>query len=248
VTAVYNIQEEFLDKLGNVNRIDLLLTKVTNVYFFAKDYEGRVMLANQLTVERCGCKTEEELIGKTDYDLFSFDLADKYRKDELAIMQAGEAVYDMTELAPNKDGIIDCYFTNKIPLYDKEERVIGIAGVSSSHAFLKKSLDSYLKIAPALEKIRDNIDHSISVPELAQSVGLTQRKFGEYFKEIFKLTPQTYILKMRIHFACEELTKSNTPLAEIAHSVGFYDHSTFTHQFTKHMNVRPTEYRKLHKT
>ena len=73
------LQKDFLEKLGSANRFDLLLSKSMGVYFFVKDTAGRVVMANQLTVERCGFSTENELIGKTDYDLFEFDLADKYQ-------------------------------------------------------------------------------------------------------------------------------------------------------------------------
>ena len=241
------LQKEFLEKLGSTNRIDLLLSKSMGVYFFVKDTKGRVVMANQLTIERCGFKTEAELIGKTDYDLFTFDLADKYHQDEQAIIQSGEAVYDMAELAPNKDGIIDCYFSNKMPLHGKDGDIIGVASTTSSHDYMKQVLAPYLKISPALEYIRDNYHSNISIPEISAMLGLTQRKFGEIFKQTLTVTPQTYVIKMRIHYACVDLMTTNKALAKIAADVGFYDHSTFIRQFTKHMGMLPAKYRKNHR-
>ena len=58
------LQEEFLKKLGNNNRLDLLLTESMGVYFFVKDTHGRVVMANRLTYERCGFKSEEESLVK----------------------------------------------------------------------------------------------------------------------------------------------------------------------------------------
>ena len=75
-------------------------------------------------------------------------------------------------------------------------------------------------------------------------VGLKIRKFENLFKEIFQITPQTYIIKMRIHDACQKLTTTDMSIADIATSVGFYDHSTFTRQFNKHMEIKPVKYRK----
>lgn len=241
------LQKDFLEKLGNSNRMDLLLSKSMGVYFFIKDLEGRVVMANQLTIERCGFSEEDELIGKTDYDLFEFDLADKYHKDEQTIISTGEALYDMAELAPNKDGIIDCYFTNKIPIYGKDGTIIGVASSTSSHDYTKQMLGDYLKISPALEYIRDNYSKNLSIPDIAAMLGLTQRKFGEIFKETLTVTPQTYVIKMRVHYACVDLINTNKALAQIAEDVGFYDHSTFIRQFTKHMGILPAKYRKKHR-
>ncbi|MDD7984919.1 AraC family transcriptional regulator [Lentisphaera marina] len=241
------LQEKFLDELGTYNRFDLLLSDSMGVYFFVKDIEGRVMIANKLTYERCGFQSEEEIIGKTDYDIFEFDLADKYHKDEQEIMEKGEAVYNMAELAPNKDGIIDCYFSNKLPVHNKDGKIIGVASTTSSHDYMKKMLGSYLTISPVLEFIRDNFRKNLSIPELAESLNMTQRKFGDIFKEVLTVTPQTYIIKMRIHYACVDLIKTKKALKKIAEDVGFYDHSTFIRQFTKHMGMLPTKYRKVHK-
>ena len=242
-----NKQKDFLERLGSHNRLDLLLTESMGVYFFVKDLEGRVMMANRLTYERCGFRSEEEIIGKTDYDIFEFDLADKYHQDEQKIISSGEPVFNMAELAPNKDGIIDCYFSNKIPVYDKDQNIIGVASTTSSHEYMKKMLGAYLTISPALEFIRDNFRSNISIPDLADSIGMNQRKFGETFKKVLTVTPQTYIIKMRIHYACVDLMKTKKALKKIADDVGFYDHSTFIRQFTKHMGMLPTKYRKIHK-
>ena len=241
------LKNQFLEQLGSYNQLELLLSESMGVYFFVKDTQGRVMIANKLTYVRCGFKSEDEIIGKTDYDIFEFDLADKYHKDEQEIIETGEAVFNMAELAPNKDGIIDCYFSNKMPVRDKDGKIIGVASTTSSHEYMKKMLGSYLTISPALEFIRDNFRTNISVPELADRLKMTQRKFGDTFKEVLTVTPQTYIIKMRIHYACVALISSKTALKQIAEDVGFYDHSTFIRQFTKHMGMLPTKYRKVYK-
>ena len=72
-------------------------------------------------------------------------------------------------------------------------------------------------------------------------------EFGETFKEVLTVTPQTYIIKMRIHYACVDLMKTKKALKKIAADIGFYDHSTFIRQFTKHMGMLPNKYRKIHK-
>ena len=48
-------------------------------------------------------------------------------------------------------------------------------------------------------------------------------------------------------YACVDLMNTNKALAKIAEDVGFYDHSTFIRQFTKHMGMLPAKYRKNHR-
>src|SRR5579871_244771 len=45
---------------------------------YAKDFEGRKIMANPADVRNCGCESADEVLGKTDYDLFPRELADQY--------------------------------------------------------------------------------------------------------------------------------------------------------------------------
>jgi len=153
----------------------------------------------------------------------------------------------MPELAPNKEGIIQCYITNKMPLYSRDGDIIGIAGTTTSVEYFHDALKPYLLISPTIDFIKENYHQTISIPDLAAMVNMKIRKFEHSFKDIFQITPQTYIIKMRIHDACQKLTTTNMSIADIATSVGFYDHSTFTRQFTKHMEIKPVKYRKKYR-
>lgn len=242
-----NIKENFYKKLSTKNRFDTLLPASSGVYSFIKDKNGIIIAANQLTYERCGCKTEEEVIGKTDFDFFPKDMAEKYVRDDRRVIETGTPILNMPELAPSKEGVIQCYITNKMPLFDTEDNIIGVAGTTTSVEYFHDALKPYLLIAPTIEFIKENYRDTISIPELAEMVNLKIRKFESLFKSIFQITPQTYIIKMRIHDACQKLTTTDMSIADIATSVGFYDHSTFTRQFNKHMEIKPVKYRKKYR-
>ena len=66
-------------------------------------------------------------------------------------------------------------------------------------------------------------------------VNLSTRQFERRFKDIFNTTVHQYILKLRILKSCDYLLKSDKSIAEIALTVGFYDQSTYTKYFKKHM-------------
>ena len=68
-------------------------------------------------------------------------------------------------------------------------------------------------------------------------------QFERVFKRHFNTTPQQYVIKRRIYDACERL-RGKDQLADIAVDLGFYDQSSFTRQFRKHMGITPLQYRK----
>lgn len=244
---VAKIQQEFFQQLPGLSQVAQLFPKSSGVYWFIKDLNGTIVAANQLTVERCGCKEEADIIGKTDYDFFSKDLADKYVHDDRKVMEEGEPIFDMPELAPNKEGFIHCYNTTKIPLFDTNGKIIGMSGSTTSVEFFRQAIHPYLEILESVNYIKSNFRQNLSIPQLAEMVNLNIRKFESRFKEVFGITPQSYIIKMRLHEACVELLKSKKSISEIATGVGFYDHSTFTRQFSKHMEIKPVQYRKKYK-
>ena len=73
---------------------------------------------------------------------------------------------------------------------------------------------------------------------------LSVRQFERKFKEYLKMPPQQYIIKMRVHAACDDLRRSRKSIADIATDLGFYDQAAFSRQFRKHMGMTPLFYRK----
>ncbi|MFA5164899.1 MAG: PAS domain-containing protein [Candidatus Omnitrophota bacterium] len=69
----------------------------------------------------------EEITGKTDYDFYSKELADKYREDDRDLMESGRSV-DLEE-AYVKDGKKTVVRTFKSPVGDGAGKIIGILGV-----------------------------------------------------------------------------------------------------------------------
>ena len=61
-----------------------------------KNREGVFIFANQKFCQTVG-KPLKDILGKTDYDLSPKHLADKYRRDDMRVMETGE-IYDTTEI------------------------------------------------------------------------------------------------------------------------------------------------------
>ena len=212
--------------------------------FFVKNFEGEVMSANQCFYERFGFSTEEEIVGKTDFDLFPLGLADKFRRDDMEVMKSSDSMLGIVELFFNRQGLPDWYLTNKFPLVGRNGAVVGVMGTVRSYAKQTKLIQSFVQIEAAVDFIRLNFRRKISIKELALHSGLSPRQFDRKFKEAFEISPQQFIIKTRILAACDGLAKQRRSISDIALDLGFCDQSSFTLHFRKHMGVTPMQYRK----
>jgi signal transduction histidine kinase len=74
--------------------------------------------------------TTEHAIGKTDFDFFTPDLAQKFYSDEQALIKSGTAIIDLEEPGFDKvTGMPRTVVTSKVPLRDENGMMIGIIGV-----------------------------------------------------------------------------------------------------------------------
>lgn len=92
-----------------------------------KDKDGRFLAANELFAKACNTSIDN-LIGKTDYDIWSKEMADNYVEDDLEIMKSGET-RTVEELIQSPDGP-RWHETHKTPLFNEKGEVIGTTGFS----------------------------------------------------------------------------------------------------------------------
>ena len=115
-----------------------------SVYF--KDKEGRYLRVGRYFLKQRGAppvNSSEEVIGKTDFDLFPKKLAKSAREDELRVMKTGKPIIDReeSEIVDGKEVYLS---TTKAPLKDEKGRVIGIIGITREITE-KKILDEKIK-------------------------------------------------------------------------------------------------------
>jgi len=92
---------------------------------WAKDTEGRFVLANRYIVEEIA---GTEVIGKTVYDTMPKENADFVWASEKHLLENGEPIA-VEEDVPHADGKIYKKTTTKFPLYDTEGNITGVGGV-----------------------------------------------------------------------------------------------------------------------
>ena len=112
----------------------LIRTLIDNLpdYVYAKDAAGRFILANAAVARQLGFSSPEEVIGKSDFDLFPRDLAERYRVEEQKIIQSGQGFFSyegptVDESKAEKDRWIS---TTKFPLKGVRGETTGLIGLS----------------------------------------------------------------------------------------------------------------------
>lgn len=99
----------------------------------------------------------------------------------------------------------------------------------------KKRLEKY---------IAEHLNQPLDLETLAGTTGLSKYHFLRAFKEDYGQTPMAAIRERRLKAAYSLLIASNTPVTEIAHKLGFSDHSHLSSAFKSQFGQSPSKLRR----
>jgi two-component system aerobic respiration control sensor histidine kinase ArcB len=115
---------------------NILLVIPGNVYW--KDATGKYLGCNNNVAKILKLQSPDKIINKTNYDLFSKELAELATKtDEVVIREKKECTFEETGL--DLEGNQAIYFSHKIPIFDDNNDVSGIVGISIDITKLKQA-------------------------------------------------------------------------------------------------------------
>lgn len=236
-------QREFLEEIESSTNFLRLLDTLEGISFFAKDHKFRLIFANPHFYRRLGLKSEKEILGKDDFELFPEPLAKKFRKDDEWIIAKSKPMNGLVELFLNLQGIPAWYLTNKFPILNKQGKPVGVMGTVQRYDKDTLRLTRDKKMESIIEQLRSSTTKAPNINRLAEANGMSHRQLNRRFKEATGLTPQQFMVRSRIEKACEILRESDLPISDLAYDLGFCDQSAFTAQFRKRMTLTPKKYR-----
>ena len=137
-----------------------------NIYF--KDSDSRFTLVNKSMAKWNGFKNPDDVIGKTDHDLFRDDHADQALKDEQQILESGAPILGYVEKETQPGGDEAWVLTTKMPLVDRGGEIIGTFGVSSDVSELVRTQQSLAETAAALQQRNDEIEEELALAREVQ--------------------------------------------------------------------------------
>ncbi len=105
-----------------------LLDNIPDAVFF-KDRQNRIIKVNKFYAKGMGLPPEE-IIGKTDFDFFPPEQAQKMFDDDNYVLTTGKAIVGKIERTLLPDGTWNQVITTKIPMYDRRGNIIGTMGIT----------------------------------------------------------------------------------------------------------------------
>jgi PAS domain S-box-containing protein len=167
-----------------------------HVYF--KDRESRFITASMSQATALGCATPAELRGRSDFDFFNADHANRAFEDEQRIIRTGQPMIGKLENEIWPNGRVTWVLTSKLPLRNEQGEIVGTFGLSKD---VTKEKETELALERAQRELVDasrlagmaevatgvlhnvgNVLNSLNVSASVISTGLKQSKIENLSK------------------------------------------------------------------
>jgi len=124
VTERKRMEEALLSSEQNLQRI----MDGSPAVIFVKDIYGKYLFINTL-YEKLFHVTKNDIVGKTDYDIFPPSAADAFHDADLKALEAGMPI-EAEEMVPQDDGLHH-YISLKFPLFDSHKNPYAVCGIAT---------------------------------------------------------------------------------------------------------------------
>lgn len=235
---------EFLARMSEPGWWVGMFDALPEVYLFVKDRRHRFMVANRSELALHGCKSETEMIGRTDFDFHPPALAAQYVEEDRKVMAAGRPLLNQVWLVRGAVGMPQWYVSSKFPVRGKRGAVIGVAGVMRPYGQAGDAPGDYQRLTRVCEHVLAHYAEPVTVEQVAARANLSASQLQREFRRLFGMSLGDYILRVRLLMARRKLEMTTDPVGRVALDCGFYDQSHFTRAFGEAHGLSPLAYRK----
>ncbi|MEH6762803.1 MAG: PAS domain-containing protein [Maribacter arcticus] len=161
---IHNQVEADIKSLDNEKLLRTLIDNLpVNVYI--KDTESRKILVNKAECEFLGVDNPEDILGKSDFELYPKESAIRSREEDLMVMNTLKPVIGKETINIKLDGKETSFLSSKIPLVNNKGIAYGLVGISLDVSKLKEKeseLRNIINIASIQNKKLLNFAHIVS--------------------------------------------------------------------------------------
>jgi PAS domain S-box-containing protein len=168
---------------------------------FWKDLKSIYVGCNKSLAQDAGFADPDEIIGKTDYGMGWVATADLYRADDRRVMETGQPKLNYEEPQLKSDGTQTWLMTSKVPLHDKNGRVIGVLGTYEDITDRKRAEAALAEASALLQTL---LEHS---PDVIYFKDRQSRfvRFSKSFERLFQVSDLKLLIgKTDFDFFTEE--------------------------------------------
>lgn len=231
-------RQNLADALAHERNVLRTMIDLIPAFIYAKDAQSRFTACNDLVARRMGA-TPEQLIGKTDFDFFPREMAEKFFADEQALIKSGDPLINMEEVAFDRTrGMNRVILTSKVPLRDAQGNLTGIVGTGYDITERKAAEErlASLERHESIGRLAAGVAHEINTPiqYLKDSVSFVQdgvQELLEYIDTLHAQMPQprepdenVEELRKEMPPALKLMADGLTRIAEIVRSMKDFSH------------------------
>lgn len=235
-------RREFAEPDVNIRKEDLFVCVLEGESIYHLDTGARHLYPGDVIFLPCGCRYHREIVSdfyQTILVYFHF-----VKDPELALIPS---------VFPSIQGL-DLEFVklsskwNSRGLCTQSECACLLYGIymrlirSETSAYLPNTKRELFE--SAVEKLIESYTaEDFSLAALAAQAEMSEVHFRRCFKQIYHVSPQQYLMELRLTRAKELLQFDNTSVTEIARKSGFVDPCYFSRVFKQKTGYAPSEYR-----
>jgi PAS domain S-box-containing protein len=123
-----NESNKTICKLEQSKELLCAITDNSNTVFFMKDLAGRYLFVNN-TFEKSFQINSAAIVGKTDYDIFSTEMADTFAKHDQKVIYSQQSI-SIEIVLPHNDGH-HVYISIRLPLRSPSGEVYATCGIAT---------------------------------------------------------------------------------------------------------------------
>lgn len=115
-----------------------------------------------------------------------------------------------------------------------------------TYYFDKYYTGDYRKLHDSIIYLKENfLNQDIRMEDVAEASGLSLSYFRKLFVKVYKISPRSYISRLRLKKADELLEYTNMSIAKISDSLKFENQYYFSNFYKKHKGISPQKYRNM---
>jgi PAS domain S-box-containing protein len=173
---------------------DALMDNMPDAIYF-KDKDSRFIKVSRISCPGMGISSPEEAVGMTDFDFSPKEMAKQFLVDDHMVMKSGKPIIGKEEVMVSKVGKT-WYSATKVPIRNKDGKVIGLVGISRDITKLKETEEKLNLYSKHLEKLVEEKTKQLRKVEWLAAIGKMAAMVGHDLRNpLTVITNAVYYLK-----------------------------------------------------
>lgn len=151
-------------------------------FIYVKDRESRFINCNQALSDALGLASQDEIIGKTDFDFFPEEMAKNFHADEKKIFQTFQPIIGKKEHIKDVHGNERWFSTTKVPLRNVDGEVEWLVGINRDITEIEDAEESLTQERNMLRTMIDQLPSFIFVRDTEGKFIILNQAYADFLR------------------------------------------------------------------